>query len=202
VPPPAEADARVLRLCLDVNVLVADFLSRRCGGPGGASSRIFDIVRNSECALGSVQMVVSWRMLTTLHIVLHRNLLIPDEQAWATCEMFAAVAEFGPLRVSPSIVLGGTGVLPMKDPEDIGVADAALALSADLLVTHDLDDFEAGSKANLSTERLQSKPNGKPAVLIIRDPARGDLLAAIPDVAIAWLRGETIPPVNITDYRL
>ena len=47
------------------------------------------------------KMVVSWRMLTTLHIVLQRNLLIPDERAWAICEMFAVVAEFGPLRGKP-----------------------------------------------------------------------------------------------------
>jgi len=75
MPDPAnpETGARVLRLCLDVSVLAADFLSRRKDGPGGASCRIVDTVRNGWCALGPVQMVVSWRMLTTLHIILQRE---------------------------------------------------------------------------------------------------------------------------------
>src|SRR5208283_4980755 len=98
--------------------------------------------RNGWCALGPVQMVVSWRMLTTLHIILQREFHIPDDEAWAICKLLAAAAEFGPLNAAPSLILGGTGLLPMQDSEDIGVAETALVGGADLLVTHDLGDFD------------------------------------------------------------
>jgi len=37
--------------------------------------------------------------------------------------------------------------------------------------------------------------------LLIGDAAKGDLLAAIPAVAIGWLRGQTNPPLDIPRYR-
>ena len=75
----------------------------------------------------------------------------------------------------------------MQDAEDAGVAETALTGGAHLLVTHDLDDFEAGPKSRLRTRRLLSRPDGKAAALLIGDAAKGNLLAAIPAVAIGWL---------------
>ena len=198
---PDPAAPQVLCLCLDVNVLIADFLARRKGGSGGASSRLVDMVRDRLCALGPVQMVVSWRMLTTLRIVLQRDFQVSDEAARAICDLLAAAAEFGPLNTPPLLTLGGTGLPPMQDAEDAGVAETALTGGAHLLVTHDLDDFEAGPKSRLPTRRLLSRSNGKAGALLICDAAKGNLLAAIPALEIGWLRGQTKPPLDVLRYR-
>ena len=90
---------------------------------------------------------------------------------------------------------------PMQDAEDAGVAETALTGGAHLLVTHDMDDFEAGPKSRLPTRRLLSRSNGKAGALLICDAAKGNLLAAIPALEIGWLRGQTKPPLDVLRYR-
>lgn len=187
---------RVLRLCLDVNILVSDALAAGKDGPSGASSRIVAMIEAGSCALGPVQLVVSWRMLTTLHIVLVR-LGVTKEQASSVCDLLAEVAGAGPLGQPPSVVLSGTGLLPLADAEDVGVLETAFAGRADLLVSYDLGDFEAGPRSRLPTRRLLSDQRGRPAALLIQDPLRGDLLVAAPNLAVGWLRSQTVPPVDI-----
>lgn len=187
----------MFRLCLDVNILVSDaFVARRSGREGGASSRLVAIARAGSCAFGLVQLVISWRMLTTLRAVLVR-FDSWDERVRSTCDLLANVAEAGPLSQPPLLVLGGTGLLPMADQEDAGVLETALAGRADLLVSYDLGDFEAGSRSRLLTQRLLSDGRGRPAALLVQDSLRGDLLVASPDLAVGWLRGETVPPAGL-----
>ncbi len=191
------AGHRAIRICVDVNVFTADFLSRRKGGAGGASSKILDMIRDGTCALGPVQLVLSWRMLTTLSIVLERLGVRPAE-AWATCELLAAAAEFGPLQEAPAVILGGTGLLPMKDVEDRGVAETALVGNADMLITYDLDDFENGAKSAFRTERLLLKrASRKPVVLVVRCTLRNGFVAALPEAAVGWLLGQTSVPAEV-----
>lgn len=85
----------------------------------------------------------------------------------------------------------------MADQEDAGVLETALAARADLLVSYDLGDFEAGPRSRLPTRRLLSDERGRPSALLLQDPLRGDLLVAAPDLAVGWLRGQTVPPVGI-----
>lgn len=179
-----------------MNILVSDALVTVKGDrEGGASSRLVAIARAGSCALGPVQLVISWRMLTTLRAVLLR-LGLADERVASICDLLADVAEAGPLGQPPSVILGGTGLLPMADQEDAGVLETAFAGKADLLVSYDLGDFEAGPRSCLLTERLLSDRKGRPTVLLLQDRLRGGLLAASPELAIGWLCGETIPPVS------
>ncbi len=196
-----DGSSQVLRLCLDVNVFAADFLSRRKGASLGASSRILDMVEDGACALGPVQLVVSWRMLTTLGVILERDFQVDRTWTDAVCQAIAAMAEAGPHGLSPSLVLGGTGLLPMTDREDGSVAEAAMAGNADLFLTHDIDDFEAGPKSKLSTMRIQTGRHRNAEVIMLSDPLRSDLLIATPKAAIGWLRGQTAAPVNLLSYK-
>jgi predicted nucleic acid-binding protein len=190
------AAQRAVRVCLDVNIFVSDFLSGRRGNPGGPSSKIVNMVRDGACALGPLQLVLSWRMLTTLSIVLERLGEAPGA-AWATSELFAAVAEFGPLQEPPTLILGGSGLLPLMDSEDIGVAETAFAGKAGLFITADLDDFEFGPKSALKTKRLMAKSNRKPQVLIMENPAGQIVVAVVPELAVAWFLGQTPLPTEV-----
>ena len=179
---------RPLRVCLDLNVFVAAALTK-----SGVNARIVEIVGSGTCALGPIQLIVSWPMLTTLAIVLRSQFEWAEERVSAACEAIADIASAGPASAPPYLLLGGTGVIPLLDGEDGGVLDTALAAGADLLVTNDLDDFERGRKAKISTRRLLSKPNGGPAAIVIDDPIRSTVTAAVPSVAIGWLSGLTEP---------
>jgi hypothetical protein len=128
-------------------------------------------------------------MLTTLAIVLRRAIAMSPEAAWAVSEQLAAVAEFGPLGEPPHMILGGTGLFAMNDAEDIGVAETAPVGKADLLIAHDLGDFEHGHRARLRTERVGTGSNGRPAALLIHHALLGTVRAAVPEVAIGWLLG-------------
>jgi hypothetical protein len=187
-----------LNLCLDVNVYVADALARRRGARIGASSRIVDLVRAGHCALGPVRLVISWRMLTTLGLAL-RNLGLSREEAEGVARLTGSLAAGGAATPAPHLVLGGTGLLPMRDGEDAGVVETALAGAADILVTHDLGDFERGSRSWLRTERLATRARGGPAAIIIHHGTDAGLAAAVPDLAIGWLLGQTVPPRGILD---
>jgi predicted nucleic acid-binding protein len=178
---------------LDVNVFVSYALNQ-----GGVSARIVGSVRSGNCAIGPVQLIVSWRMLTTLNIVLRTRFGWTDYHAIAACDAITDMASEGPASASPYLLLGGTGVIPVLDGEDGGVLDTALAAQADLLVTHDLDDFERGGKSKLATRRLVSKPNGGPAAILIDDPIRGLLPASIPAIAIGWLSGQANTPAEVS----
>ena len=189
-------EQRAVRVCLDVNIFVSDFLSGRRGNPAGASSKVIDLVRDGSCILGPVQLLLSWRMLTTLAIVLERLGETP-EGAWATSELFAAVAEFGPLQEAPALIPGGAGLLPMMDDEDAGVAETAFVGGADLLITADLDDFEFGPRSALNTRRVLAKPNSRPQLLLMEDSLNRVVVAVVPEFAVGWLLGQTPLPTEV-----
>lgn len=69
---------RAVRVCLDVNIFVADFLSGRHGNPAGASSKIVDLFRSGTSRLDPLRLLPSWRMPKTLEIVLERLGETPD----------------------------------------------------------------------------------------------------------------------------
>lgn len=151
------------------------------------------MVQQGTCALGAVQLVVSWRMLTTFYVVLRRS-GVSDRDARLACDALAGAAAHGPSATPPLLLLGGTGLLPMVDNEDASVAEVAFIGAADLLVSYDLGDFEAGPRSRLPTQRLLSDGRGGPGAILVQDALRGDLLAVIPDLAIGWLRGQVAPP--------
>lgn len=59
-----------LRLCLDLNIWCAALLADRTGKQDTACQSLVKIVREGTCALGSVQLIISWGMLNRLSSVL------------------------------------------------------------------------------------------------------------------------------------
>jgi hypothetical protein len=168
----------VPRLCLDLNVLVADLLAAREGRTGTAASAVVDAVRRGECPLGPVALVISWGMLGRLEQVLCHKLGIEAATAQARCRQLARYARHG-----PSLTLGGTGVLPLRDVEDQHVLETALAGRADWLVTADFRDFAEPFRTRTPLRVMV------PGRLAVHDAADGRrLLIAHPATAAAWLR--------------
>jgi hypothetical protein len=61
---------QVLRLCLDLNIWCAVLLADRKGRQSTVSQCLVEIVRQGNCVLAPVQLVISWGMLNRLHLVL------------------------------------------------------------------------------------------------------------------------------------
>jgi hypothetical protein len=144
-----------------------------------------------SCAIGPLQIVVSWRMVDTLRYVLVR-LGMSEEVASANVDGIVRLAAFGPMTWPPYLVLGGTGVAPLHDREDAAVLDVAIAAGADLLVTFDMADFSPGPRSRL-TARVIARHGRRPAVLSVSFPDRPDLIIATPQRAADWLSGGPRP---------
>jgi hypothetical protein len=144
-----------------------------------------------SCALGPAQIVVSWRMLDTLHHVLLRVGLGAPAAA-ATVDDIAKFASLGPMAWSPYLVLGGTGIAPLRDTEDAAVLEVAIAAGADLLVIADMADFAPGPRSRLPA-RIVARHGARPAALSIPLPDRPDFIIATPQRAAEWLSGGPRP---------
>jgi len=131
---------RVVRLCLDLNVFIAAELSKAAGRRDSASQLLVGYVEQGHSSLGPIQLVISQGMLDRLEVRFHDAAGLSQENAAALVTTLAELARLGPAglgRVMPV----GTGVLPMREPEDRGVLETALAGRADLLVTANWRDF-------------------------------------------------------------
>ena len=189
----------ILRVCLDLNVFVADLLAAG-QGRNGSATQLVEMVRRGWCALGPVQLVVSWTMLETLRIVLTRTLGRNDAWANLLVKNIADIAAGGALYRPPHLLLGGTGTRPMMDAEDATVLDAAIAGQADLLVTGNIDDFLRGGKSMLPSEIIADRrlKTGKvvPAVAAIPRFGEPHLIVALPQEAVVWLSRGIEPTVK------
>lgn len=131
-----------VRLCLDLNIWVADLLALHAGRTGTACQVLVDAVRRGASPLGPVQLVVSWGMLNRLETVLTRVLNVDRSLAQQYVTMIARYAADGPSAHAPYILLGSSGLLPLRDEEDGHVLDTACAGKASILVTRNFRDFE------------------------------------------------------------
>jgi hypothetical protein len=104
----------LLRLCLDLNVWVADFLGTRRGKRGGSSPWLADAVRSGACQAGPLQLVVSLGMLDRLSLVLMREFRVEAGAAETLVRAIGGVASFGPVGDHPQALVGG-GVYPLRD---------------------------------------------------------------------------------------
>jgi hypothetical protein len=95
-----------------------------------------------------------------------------------------AVAAAGPAGDHPYLLLGGTGVLPLRDAEDRHVLEVAVAGHADVLATANLGDFTGANFEPLGnwTRALLYKPLAAPPLVI-----------AHPDHVATWLRSGIVP---------
>ena len=139
--------AKVFRWCLDLNIWCAALLADLKGNQNSACQNLVGIANNGGADFGSVQLVISWGMLNRLQDVLVR-LGIRQSDAMGYVDTIRASAS-----LSPSITLGGTGIIPLQDEEDRHVLETALAGKADVLITANFRDFLGKETQTLTAER-------------------------------------------------
>jgi predicted nucleic acid-binding protein len=170
----------MLRLCIDLNIWVAALLADRKGRTNTASQYLVEIVRSGISPVGATSLVISFGMLDELRSVIVEHLGLPLETADA---YVSAVEEYA--KLGAQLTLGGTGVIALRDVEDLHVLETAIAGKADFLVTANFKDF---------IERdTQIEIPGRHA--IYRSPAHSVHIVH-PYLMVEWLRSGTIPNIQ------
>jgi predicted nucleic acid-binding protein len=132
------------RICLDLNVFVAAEIAKVKGHLETTPLRLVD-----ACRGGRFDLVISRAMLDRLTGVLRRlPLQLPLELATERTELIAELAAL------PNLIVAGGGVMPLRDVEDRGVLETALAGRANYLATYNLDDFITASTLDAVTGHL------------------------------------------------
>lgn len=180
-----------LRILLDVNVWVNSYLAAFRGRSSSAAQRLSASVIAGHCRTGDIDLVISHLMLDTLEGVLARCGIEPDLAGAARDAVEAATAGF------PLGVLGG-GVHAIRDPEDLGVLETAIAGEAHLLVTNNMRDFTPGPRAAIAATIMRLDQEGQPDVLSMTMPGVShDLVITDVFAATAWLVDGHSPPQGI-----
>jgi predicted nucleic acid-binding protein len=120
---------KVSRWCLDLNIWCAALLADLKGHQNSSCQNLVKIAQEGRCNSDLVQLIISWGMLNRLQSVLVR-LGINAADAFTYIDVIRSYAS-----LSPSVTLGGTGVIPLQDEEDRHVLETALAGKANFLVT-------------------------------------------------------------------
>lgn len=166
----------MIRVCLDLNIFVGAVLAHKHGRSTTAAQSLVDAVRTGSCVRGPIALVISWGMILRLQAVLLR---LTGDMALAE-QLSTAIAAYA--QQGPSLTLGGVGVIPMDDVEDLHVLETALAGRADILVTHNLEDFVVGDVQPLVAPRFYGIRRGRQKLLIAHTYA-----------GAAWLQGVDLP---------
>lgn len=135
----------MLRVCVDLNVFVAEFLANLYGRRATLAQRIVEACRRGSIGATRVQLVISVPMLNRFVDVLVREFGVDADAAIALADAIGDLARSRPSgrgrTGGPLLVLGGTGVTPVRDAEDRYVLEAAVVGQADYLVTENMRDF-------------------------------------------------------------
>jgi predicted nucleic acid-binding protein len=191
--------AEPFRLCLDLNIWVANFLAQARNLRGTAAQAIVEAVQDGRSGIGSIQLVVSHAMLSRLLTVLLRKGASLDSAA-QLISLIENISRLGPRGEFPHLVLGG-GFIPTRDakapvndpydpkfvappydPEDGRVIDTAIAGRADALATANFRDFLERHDTVIVAGRVH-----------IRHTAGHDLYIVQPREMAAWLRNGRRP---------
>jgi hypothetical protein len=177
-------DSRPLRVCVDLNVWVADFLATVRGGRATASTAIVRAVQYGRSVAGPVQLIVSLTMVSRLSDVLVRKGTSPSDADQYT-EQILNFARRGPAMECPHLVIAG-GVQPTAeskpwfyDPYDMNIAppraddedgrvlDTALAGRADVLATLNFRDFRYHQDEVIERDRIHVRVTGDHSLLVM-----------------------------------
>lgn len=131
----------VLRVCVDLNVYCAYLRGMQKGHTESAAQSVIAAVRRGDSSLSPLQLVVSWGMLNRLRKVWEVDWGVPPAEADPLLAAIAGYAALGPSAEPPHLILGGTGLIALRDTEDAHVLDVAVAGRADILVTSNFRDF-------------------------------------------------------------
>ncbi len=178
-----------VRVCLDLNVLVANFISLGSPRPT-AVKMLVDTVRTGRWGEAPAAIVISAKMLSDLETVLARS--FPADTARAAATDIASISMSARSSSGPLLVLGG-GYVAMQDGEDIGVFETAIAGRADILVTANIADFMRGPRANIDTQVFLYKDDMPVGLVFHRSVAGNPLFIVTPQVAAEWRRSGVLP---------
>lgn len=171
-----DIEPQPFRICLDLNIWCAALLSDTAGRSGSATQELVAQVQRGVTGFGPTQLVVSWGMLNRLAQVLERLRFTRAAAETITAEI-ALTAQVGPVELSPLVILGGTGLAPLRDVEDQHVLEAAYTGGAQLLVTANFQDF-----ITYGTQVV------RPGLVAVQKRVRQELVIAHPHVAVEWVR--------------
>ena len=121
-------DWRAIRLALDINVFVADILSRRHSRRSTASTRIVDAVRDGMCPAGPVQLITSLPIIENFASVLRRRLGYSSEDAAEKAWILEQYAREGAMPSRPYLPVA-SGHIPFETEDQLRQAIAAHARS-------------------------------------------------------------------------
>lgn len=162
-----------LRLCLDLNIWVGALLCDDRGKQGSVTQQLRDLAfRGYDAGGRRVDIIISWGMLDRLRDVLSR-IGFTEELAERQIQAIAGIADY------PRLVLGGTGVIPIRDEEDAAVLETAIAGRADALLTRNFADFVTSQDVRMLREGEAAR---------YEHPAHS-LLIVQPFTAMSWIRG-------------
>jgi PIN domain len=188
-------ESRPVRLLLDLNIHISDFLSRAAGRTGTTSQKVVDAVLSRRLGGRTVQPVVSLKMLDRFHDVLLRLGADPAAAA-AAKEAPIDMTRYGPDGLDPYLLLDRSEAsLPLADSEDAGVLATAFAARANLLVTDNLADFATmgGTIVKTSIARHSDGRQRQLTCQILTSPSGHRLVIAHPlDVLARAAQGRSI----------
>ena len=163
-----------LRLCLDLNIWVGALLCDARGKTGTITQQVRSLVLWEREESGPpATLIISWGMLNRLQKVLTQQLQLSPATITRYIDDIAALANY------PRLVLGGTGIIPIRDEEDAAVLETAIAGRADALITRNFADFVTSQDVRMLREREAAR---------YEHPAHS-LLIVQPFTAMSWIRG-------------
>jgi hypothetical protein len=145
----APPQPRVFTVVADVNVLVSAQNANRAGRTATISQRILGHLTAGHVNGVPVQLALSFKMIDTFRGVLQRKGYPVAVDAAA--QALVGIMRYGPRRLDPYVVFGGTPDPSLLDTEDGGVLATAFAARADLLITDNLSDFASPDCETLKT---------------------------------------------------
>jgi hypothetical protein len=196
----------VLRLTLDINVFVADILSRQNRVATTACAQLVNWAANGVSPAGPTQLVISHPMLENFANVLVRAFGYSALDAQARADLLNAYATEGPIPIPPFIAVAmgfvpfeteaemrqsvanfgakGTSVdkLFHETQDDRYVLETAIAGQADVLVTLNLEDFARGGVIRFERDDMFVVPF-----------AGKDLVVSKPAFAAHWIARGVVP---------
>ena len=170
----------MLRLCIDLNIWVAALLADRKDRSNTASQYLVELVRSGVSPVGEVSLIISLGMLDELRSVIidHLGLNLDIADAYIFFDL-----EYAKLGVQ--LTLGGTGVIALRDTEELHVLETAIAGKADFLVTANFKDF-------IVRRDTQVKIVNRHAIY---HSSAHSLQIVHPYLIVEWLRSGKIPAI-------
>ena len=170
----------MLRLCIDLNIWVAALLADCKGRSNTASQYLVELVRSGASPVGEVSLIISLGMLDELRAVIIEHLGLNLDIADA---YIFAIEEYAKLGVQ--LTLGGTGVIALRDTEDLHILETAIAGKADFLVTANFKDFIVRRDTQLKIVNRHA----------IYHSSAHSLQIVHPYLMVEWLRSGKIPTI-------